>query len=78
MFTQPRQICLLLEEDTYNALATELLAEHRKRQPNAKLADLLRHLLDQAIRQHRRGDPARKGAIERERQHRQPSCGGWR
>jgi hypothetical protein len=50
MFAQPRQICLVLEASTCDVLTAELLAEYRKRHPNAKLADLLRYLLDQAIR----------------------------
>jgi hypothetical protein len=61
----------MLEQSAYDALVAELLPEHRKRHPQARLAELLRHLLDQAIRQHRRTDPARRGAAEREHRERQ-------
>jgi|SRR5215831_19304344 len=66
-FTQARPVSVNLEQSTYAVLAEEMLDRHRRRYPGAKLGDLLRHLLDQAIRDYRRAKAGEQDASERER-----------
>jgi hypothetical protein len=71
LYTHAHHFTLTVEADTYAILSGEMLDEHRRRHPAARVNDLVRSILEGTVARYRASESERDGAAERERAARQ-------
>ena len=67
LFKDPVQVAIYVEADWRQRLSGEMLVEYRKKHPNARVADLLRAIVRQAIAEHTYSKPERERELARRR-----------